>query len=53
MSALLPIALLLSGLSGLSLEMIASQPVVLVGEPVRVVIRWKATADLNSIVSVR
>ncbi len=49
MSMLSVFAVLLAGLSGLSLEMTTPQSAVLVGEPIRVVIRWKATADLGSL----
>ncbi len=49
MSALSSLAFLLAGLTGLSLEMTTSQSAVLVGEPIRVVVRWKATADLASV----
>jgi hypothetical protein len=35
--------------SGLSLELSSPQQAVLVGEPIKVVVRWKATADVPSI----
>jgi hypothetical protein len=49
MSLLAPLALF-AGLSSLSLELSAPQTAVLVGEPVKVVVRWKATADVPSVV---
>jgi hypothetical protein len=49
MIVLAPLALLVAGLPGLSLELSAPETAVLVGEPVKVAVRWKATSDLRSL----